>query len=298
MSGFWQRSGYPRGMRWIGMNEDGSRVTLERFDGEFTVAADARKDDLRRGLVVDVEATGVDIHHDVVIEFAARPFTFDRGTGAVVAVDDIFSSLNDPGKPLTPFVSRLTGLTDADLAGHRLDVEGAAALIDSADIIIAHNARYDRHMVERAVGASHKVWACSWSMVDWAGLGFPAAKLESLAIYHGFFFGAHRAGADVDGLLHLLTFDNPETSAPYLADLLTAARQTSFRVDAVGAPFEVRQALKTRQYRWDSARRVWWREITQAQVEEEQSWLATEIYSGEDESMLTRISPFERFRPL
>jgi len=213
-------------------------------------------------------------------------------------VDPAFSSLNDPGVPLTPYVSRLTGLTDADLAGHVLDAEGASALIESADIIIAHNARFDRHMVERALGASRKVWACSWSMIDWAGLGFPAGKLESLAVYHGFFFGAHRARADVDGTLHLLTFANPETGAPYLADILAAARQSCFRVDAVGAPYETRQTLKARHYRWDNARRIWWREITESQLDDEQSWLATEIYPGVDESMLTRISPFERYRPL
>ena len=243
-------------MRWIGMNEDGSQVILDRFTGDFRLEEAPDKDRLRQGLVVDVEATGVDIRRDTVIEFAARPFTFDKETGAVVAVGPSFDSLNDPGEPLTPFISRLTGLTDADLAGQALDVKGAAALIEGADLIIAHNARYDRPMVERAIGKSRKIWACSWSMIDWTGLGFPAGKLETLAIYHGFFFGAHRADADVDGLLHLLTFDNPETGAPYLADLLAAARQPSYRIDALDAPFDSKDALKARRYRWDGSRKV------------------------------------------
>jgi len=280
------------------MNDDGSQVVLDRFTGDFQLKEVEDKSRLRQGLVVDVEATGVDIRRDTVIEFAGRPFTFDSATGDVVAVGPSLDTLNDPGEPLTPFISRLTGLTDADLSGQSLDVDAASALIEGADLIIAHNARYDRPMVERAVGKSKKVWACSWSMIDWTGLGFPAGKLESLAIYHGFFFGAHRADADVDGLLHLLTFDNPETGKPYLADLLAAARQPSYRVDALDAPFDSKDALKARRYRWDGSRRVWWREIPAADLAEEQAWLDAEVYPRGDNSAVTQISPFERFRPL
>lgn len=280
------------------MNDDGSQVVLNRFTGDFRLKEVKDKTRLRKGLVIDVEATGVDIRRDTVIELAARPFTFDNETGEVVAVSPSLDTLNDPGEPLSPFISRLTGLTDADLAGQTLDVEAAATLMDEAHLIIAHNARYDRPMVERVVGERKKVWACSWSMIDWTGLGFPAAKLESLAIYHGFYFGAHRADADVDGLLHLLTFDNPETGQPYLADLLTAARQPAYRIDALDAPFDSKDALKARRYRWDGSRRVWWREIPAAELAEEQAWLDAEVYPRGDNSAVTEISPFDRFRPL
>lgn len=283
-------------MRWIGQSEDGSQVVLHRFDGAFKTGTTGDQSRLRSGLVLDVEATGINIESDQVIEFAGRPFTFDRETGVVVSVGAPFSSLSDPGVPLDPFVVQLTGIRDEDLAGHVLDAAAIRALIDAADLVIAHNARYDRPMVERAVGEAPKVWACSWSMIDWTGLGFPAGKLESLAIYHGFFFGAHRAQADVDGLLHLLTFDNPATNAPYMLDLINAARQPTYLVAAVNSPFASKAALKARRYRWNSQKRAWWKEISEPELEGEHAWLAEEVYGGEDESSVTKISPFTRYR--
>jgi DNA polymerase-3 subunit epsilon len=284
--------------RWIGMSDDGASVTLRRFDGGFELGEQPEdSSNLRNGLVLDVEATGVDVTKDTVIEFAARPFIFDRTTGCVVSVGESFSTLNDPGEPLAPIITRLTGLTDDDLAGHKLDDAGARKLIEDAHLIIAHNASYDRPMVERQLGAMHKVWGCTYAMIDWLELGFNSAKLEILALYHGFYFGAHRAAADVDGLLHLLTFANPETGAPYLADVLAASRRNVFRVDAVKSPFESKDLLKERKYRWDGARKVWWREVLEAELEEEMAWLASAVYTRGSKATSQKITPFERFRP-
>ncbi|MEC7946310.1 MAG: 3'-5' exonuclease [Myxococcota bacterium] len=279
------------------MSDDGARVTLRRFDGAFRLGR--RPSDpsrLRTGVVVDVEATGLDTQADTVIEFAGRPFTFDRETGEVVAVGDPVSCLQDPGIPLSPEIVELTGLTDADLSGHALDVEAIRALLDSADVVIAHNARYDRPMVERAVGAMDKVWACSFAMVDWKSLGFPAAKLEILAIYHGYFYSGHRATADVDALLHLLTFGPPEAAGTYLQRLLAAARTRVAVVSAWGASFETKDDLKARGYRWNNAERVWWREVPMDAVEDEEKWLDASVYGGEGTPGVRPVNPFHRFR--
>ena len=285
-------------MRWIGMSEDGNRVELARFDGDFALAP--RPDDpdhLRTGVVVDVEATGLDIESDTVIEFAGRPFQFNRLTGEIVEVGPVVSCLHDPGVPLSPEIVRLTGITDADLAGQELDVDAIGSLLESADIVIAHNARYDRPMVERAVGSMDKIWGCSLSMIDWKGLGFPAAKQESLAIYHGFFYSGHRATVDVDALLHLLTFRPPGGEHTYLHTLLTEARQRVAVVRAVGAPFDTKDLLKGRGYRWDGRGRVWWREVPVAALEDEEAWLRADIYPGDGAPRVEPVSAFHRFRP-
>lgn len=284
-------------MRWIGMSEDGNRVELERFDGAFRLGSRPEDADrLRTGLVVDVEATGLDTALDTVIEFAGRPFRFDRLTGEVVEIGEVLSSLHDPGEPLSPEIVRLTGLTDADLAGQQLDVEGIRVLLESADLVIAHNARYDRPMVERVVGEMDKVWACSYSMLDWKGMGFPAAKQEILALYHGFFYSGHRATVDVDALLHLLTFHPPDGEHSYLHGLLAEARQSVAVVRAVGAPFDTKDALKARGYRWDAAGRAWWREVPKAALDDEETWLSTDVYPGDGAPRVEHISVFQRFR--
>lgn len=279
------------------MSDDGTQVTLERFAGDFRLGP--RPDDpgrLRTGVVVDVEATGLDTTSDTVIEFAGRPFSFDRETGAVVSVGEPVSCLHYPGAPLSPEIVRLTGLTDEQLSGHQLDVDAIRELLESADIVIAHNARYDRPMVERAVGAMDKVWGCSLAMVDWKPMGFPAAKLEILAIYHGFFYSGHRATVDVDALLHLLTFGPPEEDGTYLQRLLAAARTRVAVVSAWGASFHTKDDLKGRGYRWNGAERVWWREVPMDAVEEEEQWLHESVYGGDGTPGVRPVNPFHRFR--
>ena len=62
-------------------------------------------------VVVDTETTGLDPLTDHIIDVGA--VRLDEG----LAVVDRFTTLVDPGVPVPLFVSRLTGITDADLAG-------------------------------------------------------------------------------------------------------------------------------------------------------------------------------------
>ena len=104
-------------------------------------------------------------------------------------------------------------------------------------------------------------------------------------------------GADVDAALHLLTFPHPETGLPYLDHLLNAAREKVCKVKAVDSPFESKDALKERGYRWDAQRRCWWTEIPESEMTEESRWLEAEVYRGPDRSESDSVGLAERFRP-
>ncbi|MDX1600420.1 MAG: helicase C-terminal domain-containing protein, partial [Anaerolineales bacterium] len=58
---------------------------------------------------LDLETTGLDPERDAVIEIGVVRFRGDR-------VEDEFQTLVNPGRPLTPFITELTGITDAMLA--------------------------------------------------------------------------------------------------------------------------------------------------------------------------------------
>ena len=69
-------------MRWIGQSEDESQVVLNRFTGQFETKSEERVPQrIRTGLVLDVEATGLDVEADEVIELAGRPFEYDWEPG-------------------------------------------------------------------------------------------------------------------------------------------------------------------------------------------------------------------------
>ena len=84
---------------------------------------------LRRGVFVDCETTGLSAERDVLIELALLPFTYTLGGVAQVLEDEGQAYRNDPGRPLPKEVAHLTGLTDEDLRGERVDVARAGALL-------------------------------------------------------------------------------------------------------------------------------------------------------------------------
>lgn len=231
---------------------------------------------LRTALVIDTETTGLDHRTGRIIQIAACPISFDA-KARIVSIGRTMSWLEDPGEPLSPEISRLTGLTDQDLAGQRIDNGAVERLLDEAVVIVAHNAKFDRPWWEtRFPGARSKCWCCSLAEIDWRGHGYEGRSLGVLLGEAGGWFNSrHRADADVDALVALLTVTLPPGHQAFAELLFTAARPT-IRVSAVGAPFEIKDQLRLRGYRWSAAQRVWQKEIAQAAEEAERIWLAIE----------------------
>ena len=64
-----------------------------------------------------------------------------------------------------------------------------------------------------------------------------------------------------------------------LARLLSGMGQTRYKLRATGAPFEAKDKLKARAYRWDSEGRVWWCSLASEEaLQLECAWLRAEVY--------------------
>ncbi|MBP2562293.1 DNA polymerase III epsilon subunit-like protein [Neorhizobium galegae] len=74
-------------------------------------------------------------------------FTFDE-QGAISDITGIYGGLQKPSGPLPAEITRLTGITDDMVAGEVIDKVALRSLIDPADLIIAHNAGFDRPFCE------------------------------------------------------------------------------------------------------------------------------------------------------
>jgi DNA polymerase-3 subunit epsilon len=235
-----------------------------------------------RVVILDTETTGLDSKADKIIELALLVVEVDTATGAAVQVAEVYEAFDDPGRPIPPDVSELTGITDEMVRGRKLDEEHVAALVKDAQLVVAHNARFDRPFVEARLPAFAGLpWACSIADIDWAGEGWGSSRLEYLAMKHGWFYDGHRAAADCHALLAVINAPLPRSGTTGLARLLQAARATSLRVFADGAPFETKDLLKARGYRWDPERRVWHAELRdEAALDEERAWLKANVYGG------------------
>jgi DNA polymerase III subunit epsilon len=227
---------------------------------------------------LDVETTGTDPAQDRIIELAIRRFRFDAD-GVITEIGTVHRWLEDPGWSLDPEITRLTGLSDSDVVGQHIDDQVAVSVLNAADVIIAHNAAFDRRFVEtRLFLARGLKWACSCREIDWPSRGFDGRGLGWLLCQCGWFHEGHRASDDVDALIALLRHRDADGRTA-LRELLDNAATPGWIVRAVGASFEVKDRLKARGYRWDAGRSVWFKEITQVDRLAEEFWLASNIYT-------------------
>ena len=267
-----------------------------RLDGSESVSAS----NVRRAIFLDTETTGLDRDTDEVIELALLPFEYERDTGRIVHVDAqlAMSAFRQPSIPIPEESSRIHGLTNEDVAGHVIDPEQIRSVLDSAQLIIAHNASFDRPMVEKHWPIfESKHWACSLVDVDWKSEGLATAKLDYLLMRQGWFHGEHRALADALAAVFLLTLPLPLSGKPALAALLERARRSLYAVRAEETAFEQRAALKGRGYRWDSGDgrrpKAWWTSTDDWQ--REVAWLVAEIYGAPREIPVVKVPPTMRY---
>ena len=212
--------------------------------------------ELRRGLYVDCETTGFSPEHDAVIELALLPFTYIlAGTLVEVLHDEAQAHRNDPGRPLPAEITHLTGLTDDDVRGERIDVEAASALIERSGLIVAHNARFDRPFVERVLPAARaRPWACTRAEVPWTAEGFASQALHCLLCAYGAYArDRHRALADCEAGVWLLAQRLPVSGDFVLAAMRRRALTPTVRLWAIRAPFASKEALRARGFQFYQA---------------------------------------------
>lgn len=235
---------------------------------------------VRRLLVLDTETTGLSHQSDKIIELAMLLVNVDVTTGLPFGPVDIFEGFEDPGMPIPPVAQQVTGISDEMVQGQRLDDRQVEALVATADLIVAHNAGFDRPFVEaRFPCFEGKSWACSFMDIDWKAAGAGSSKLSALAQDQGWFYDAHRAQVDCHALLQVLTRPVGQSATTGLSQLIAAADGPSFKIRATGSPFESKDKLKSRGYHWDAEARVWYCTVpTQELLDAELEWLKSEVY--------------------
>jgi len=151
----------------------------------------------RTYVAVDVETTGLDAYEDEIIEVATVVFTDDE------TIEE-WTSLVDPGRALPPFITELTGITQAmvDEAPSLFSLRGTLRRLLADHVLVGHNVDFDMGFLEKAhLGSGqHRL-----DTVTLASILFPASGRYSLA-----------------DLVHTLDLPRPENAHRALSD----ARQT------------------------------------------------------------------------
>ncbi|MCK1627520.1 3'-5' exonuclease [Bradyrhizobium sp. 160] len=262
----------------------------------FTPSSDQ---ETKTAVILDTETTGLDAQRNEIIELGMVKFDYTPN-GNIVGVRDTFSAFNEPIDPIPADITDLTGISDELVAGHRIDAVAVEKFVDDAVLIIAHHSQFDRGFAERYWPVfAQKAWACSATEIEWRKYGFEGAKLGYLLHGAGYFHQAHRAVDDCNALLEILAFELPTIGRPALALLLENARKRTVRVWAEQSPFELKNRLKTRGYRWsdgsDGRPRSWFVDVCEAALDDEIAFLKTEIYLRDVEPRTQTLTAFTRF---
>jgi DNA polymerase-3 subunit epsilon len=251
------------------------------------------------GIILDFETTGLDPAKDEIIEVAMVKFRYSE-TDEITGISGVFQSYNEPSVPIPALVTELTGITNDMVAGHRIDIAALEAFVAEADVVIAHNAGFDRKFAERlTLMFEQKHWACTQTEIDWRKHGFGGAKLGYLLADIGMFHNAHRAIDDCHALVEILAHPLPATARSVFSELIDCARRTTIRVWAQRSPFELKDALKARGYRWndgtDGRPKSWFIDVEEGNRDAELSFLKKEIYQRQVDIECRAMTALERF---
>lgn len=254
---------------------------------------------LSKAVFIDTETTGLDAGKDEVIELAVVPFLFNHSGVIYEALPD-FHSYRQPSVPIPWEITNLTGITDAMVAGHDIDSAALGAVLADADLVIAHNAEFDRRFVEKLdLRFARLPWACSMADIDWRAEGFESRRLGGLALESGFFYDAHRATNDCLAGIELLSRVLPRSGIMPMVELIEQSHRTSYRIWAENSPFAMKDVLKARGYRWNDGAngrpKSWYCDIDADRYDEELNFLQTDIFGAMVAPQVNIITALERF---
>ncbi len=157
------------------------------------------KTDLPPIVAIDVETTGLDTQRDAIIEIGAVRF---RGP----VVEEEWSTLIHPGRPIPAFITQLTGIRNEMVAGAPTLREVYADLLDFVGEapLLGHNVKFDLGFLRRPGGLLHNPAIDTYEM---AAILMPRAgryKLGALAEALGIELPATHRALDDARVTHAL----------------------------------------------------------------------------------------------
>lgn len=242
---------------------------------------------------LDTETTGMSPITDKVIELGMVRCTFSLDRKILLSIDRIYDAYEDPKRPIPPEITKLTGITDEMVKDHRFDDDLVLNFIAGNPLVVAHNAKFDRPFFDRRFPAlSGCAWACSAKEITWQDYGFGGYKLEFLVQSLGYFYDAHRACNDCLALCYLMHLQQKA-----FEELINRSLLTTYRIDAIKAPFGVKDQLKDHGYRWDGNDKIWYINVIGTEEAKEQVNFLQSVYPEATRSVrITSMTAKDRFR--
>lgn len=216
----------------------------------------------------DVETSGLDAAKDRITEVGM--VLFDSLAKQPVRVSG-FLVKNPNG--VSAEITKITGITNEMLEAYgvesRAGLSAVLGMMKTADLIVAHNAEFDRGFLEawckrEGLEAPTQPWADT--MTDMPAEAYQRGKstaLKYMACDFGFVYPAHRAVNDVLAMLEILSkFD--------IDEFFKRSQVPNVSVRAV-VPFSDKHLAKERGYHWQPEKKLWTKSLKSDLVDAEKS---------------------------
>ena len=265
------------------IKKSGDKINLYKLNGEvlkkYVVDTNLFTNSIKI-CFLDLETTGLNIDTDKIIEIALIVVKIDTTDGNIISINETYESFQDPGIHIEDKISKITGINNEMVKDKEIDWNQVNNIVQNSDLMVAHNARFDRSFMDRYMPLSKdKIWACSVYDIDWLSRGFAKGSLELLSIWHGFYYDSHRALNDVEAVIHLLTHPSYKTDKP-IVELVNNSKTPYYKAIALKSPFETKDILRANNYKWNSEKKYWWKNIVKDEIEQERTWLTDNVYKG------------------
>jgi DNA polymerase-3 subunit epsilon len=225
---------------------------------------------MRRALILDTETTGLD-ESARVIEVAAIGFDLMLGCATSSFSTLLRSDSNESeGVNGIPVAALVEAPEPADVWAH------IARRAANSDVILAHNADFDRRMVQRSCPEQGPLsallgrpWCCTMRHVDWLhgkrgmSLVNRGMSLVNLVLAHGLGVAtAHRAMADCEMIARLLSW----THARGALDSVMARAMRQRKRYVAHVSYDDRQLAKDAGFEWEPKTKRWIGELAEDEI--------------------------------
>ncbi len=276
---------------------DNHRVITRYKKPEFyNLSADVSK---KIGVFLDIEATGLSFSDDKLIELGMVKFEYSDN-GRIFRILEEFNEYQDPGRDISQFITELTGITNDMVSDKHIEESSVNEFLKDVDLVIAHNAIFDRAFFETTFPCIEpKAWACSMHDISWNNEKVESHKLEYIAYKYNFFYEGHRAIIDCLVGIHILAQQLYNSKQLVLKQLLDNAMKPTYKLWAKNAPYEYKDLLRNRKYRWnihaDHSFKAWCIELPEHKVENEINYLKSAIYNKNMNIPVDIFDAYSRF---
>ena len=234
---------------------------------------------IKKGLIVDVETTGLNLHNHEAIQIGLLPFEYDPKTGLIYRVNknDAISQLSCPIKVIPKKITMLTGISMDMVEGESFDLQTIDNSVHHSDIIFSHNASFDRPFCEKISSSfENKPWACTLNGINWSEHGFTSRSLEHLSYQFGYYYDSHKALNDCEAVLALLSMYLKISKGTVLKVLRDYCLQDKFLIQVNS--YNKKDKLKDRGYMFNGVKKLWWITVNAEDLHREKDWLQEEVY--------------------